>query len=193
MFGKLYWIIPTIINRAKMNSISNAEIDKSVKTYGRILFKVSNTSFLKIGENTIIRSSWRSNPAGGGQRNCIIALRDGACLDIGKNVGISNSTIYCHEKIIIEDNVMIGVNCVIYDTDFHSVNLDNRLNGNTNIKHSPVTICEGSWIGGHSIILKGVTVGKHSVVGAGSVVTKDIPSGEIWAGNPARFIRRVDE
>ena len=42
-----------------------------------------------------------------------------------------------------------------------------------------------------SIILKGVTIGENSVVGAGSVVTKDIPSGEVWAGNPAKFIRKI--
>lgn len=48
---------------------------------------------------------------------------------------------------------------------------------------------DGAFIGGNSIILKGVKIGKNSVVGAGSVVTRDIPDGEIWAGNPARKIR----
>ena len=47
------------------------------------------------------------------------------------------------------------------------------------------------FIGGGSIILKGVTIGERAVVGAGTVVTKDIPAGEIWAGNPARFIRKL--
>lgn len=47
-------------------------------------------------------------------------------------------------------------------------------------------------IGACSIVLKGVTIGKNSVVGAGSVVTKSIPDNEVWAGNPAKFIRKVD-
>ena len=62
----------------------------------------------------------------------------------------------------------------------------------TGILTRPVVIRDGAFIGAHSIILKGVTVGEKSVVGAGSVVTRSIPDGEIWAGNPARFIRKLD-
>ena len=54
------------------------------------------------------------------------------------------------------------------------------------------SIKEGAFIGTRCLILKGVTIGKGAVVGAGSVVTKDIPDGEIWAGNPAKFIRNVE-
>ena len=56
----------------------------------------------------------------------------------------------------------------------------------------PVVIKDGAFIGAHCIILKGVSIGEKSVVGAGSVVTKSIPDGEIWAGNPAKFIRRIE-
>lgn len=45
-------------------------------------------------------------------------------------------------------------------------------------------------IGGGAIIVAGVTVGRHALVGAGAVVTKDIPDGEVWVGNPARFLKR---
>jgi len=55
----------------------------------------------------------------------------------------------------------------------------------------PVVVKDNAFIGARSIILKGVTIGNNSIVGAGSVVTKSIPDNEIWAGNPARFIRSI--
>ena len=55
----------------------------------------------------------------------------------------------------------------------------------------PVTIKDNAFIGAHSIILKGVTIGEKSIIGAGSVVARDVPDGEIWAGNPAKFIKNI--
>ena len=55
-------------------------------------------------------------------------------------------------------------------------------------ENRPVTVEDDVWIGTGSIILSGVTVGKGAVIGAGSVVTRDVPPCEIWAGNPARKI-----
>ena len=55
----------------------------------------------------------------------------------------------------------------------------------------PVIIENSVFIGAQSIILKGVTIGKNSIIGAGSVVTKNVPANQIWAGNPARFIKNI--
>ena len=49
-----------------------------------------------------------------------------------------------------------------------------------------------AWIGARTVICQSVTIGENAVVGAGSVVTKDIPDNEAWAGNPARFIKMRD-
>lgn len=87
------------------------------------------------------------------------------------------------DLIVIEKGVRLtaGV-CII--THF--------VNPQTNVfQKAEVRIKEGAFIGVNTIITKPVTIGKFSVVGAGSVVTKDIPDYEVWAGNPARFIRSI--
>ena len=112
-------------------------------------------------------------------------------LNIGNNVGISNSVITAYKSITIEDDVLIGAGCLITDSDHHPLNYEDRING-SEPKSAPILIKEGSFVGANSIILKGVTIGKHSVIGAGSVVTRSVPDGELWAGNPAKFIKRVD-
>ena len=53
-------------------------------------------------------------------------------------------------------------------------------------------VCEGATIGAGSTILPGITIGKRAFIAAGSVVTKDVPAGELWKGNPAKFYRKVD-
>lgn len=146
---------------------------------------------IEIGRNVSINSGYKYNPIGGSDRTILFTHGNGKII-IGNNVGISNSAIVAADNITIEDNVMIGGNCKIYDTDFHSIKNEHRMQKpDTHIKTAPVYIMEGAFIGAHSIILKGVIIGKHSVIGAGSVVTKSVPDGEIWAGNPAHFIRKV--
>jgi len=133
------------------------------------------------------------NPIGG-DTICRLIIKKRAKLAIGDNVGISNSTIVCQNSIQIDSNVFIGGNCKIWDTDFHSINPHVRTSGIDNkVKTKPIIIKEYAFIGGSSIILKGVTIGQNSIVVAGSVVTKSIPDNEIWGGNPARFIRKIKE
>lgn len=50
---------------------------------------------------------------------------------------------------------------------------------------------KGASIGANATILCGVDIGAHAMIGAGSVVTRNVPEKEVWAGNPARFIRKV--
>lgn len=121
-----------------------------------------------------------------------INVKDGAQLVIGQHTGMTNVTIQCHQSVTIGDYVNIGAGCMIFDTDFHSLDWRDRKDG-TDIakrKKSPVVIKDLAFIGAHSIILKGVTIGEKAIVGAGSVVAKDVPDGEVWAGNPARLIKR---
>jgi len=166
-----------------------------IESKGKVIVRgipyIKNKGSFKIGENVIINSMMHANPIGGDRRSIFI-VKPNAELIIDDNVGISNSAIVCWKKIYIGKNVMIGGGCKIYDTDFHSLILEKRLAPNdSEIKTSPIEIQSGAFIGAHSIILKGVTIGKNSVIGAGSVVTRNIPPNEIWAGNPVKFIRKL--
>lgn len=149
---------------------------------------------IKFGENVRINSSYSSNPIGGSEKTTLTAILPSSEIDIGNHVGISNSTVIARDKVTIEDNVLIGGDCRIYDNDFHSLDYDERIgNKSETIKSSPVLIQEGAFIGAHSIILKGSIIGRHSIVGAGSVVSGRIPPNEIWGGVPAHFIKRIEE
>ena len=125
-------------------------------------------------------------------QKCAIWVGENAELTIGDNVGISSSFIIATDRVTIEDNVKIGGNCHIMDTDFHSMDPEARKNPDTDrkgTKTAPVTIRENAFIGASCIILKGTVIGRNSIIGAGSVVTGNVPDNQLWAGNPARFIR----
>ena len=112
---------------------------------------------------------------------------------------MSSSCIWVKEKVSIGNNVKIGGDCIIIDHDAHS--LDYKIRNSrvrtpdgtsldvANARRKPIVIEDDVMIGTRCIILKGVTIGARSIIGAGSVVTKDIPSDCIAAGNPARVIK----
>lgn len=158
------------------------------------IFIYKNGRFI-IGKNFKINNTIVNNPIGRYYK-CIFVVGENAVLKIGDNVGMSGTTIVAHQEVRIGNNVKTGGNVCIYDTDFHSLNANDRTYRDRDMKHTKkksIFIGENVFIGAHVSILKGVSIGKNSIVGACSVVTKDIPANEIWAGNPARFIRKIDE
>lgn len=181
-------IFSTFTNKSRF-ILNGVSYGNCVYTYGNIFLR--NAGSIVIGNNVNINSSMRANPVAM-EKTTLFTCRN-AIIQIGNNVGISNAIIYASKSIIIENGVVIGGGTKIFDTDFHSVVSDYRLNGNKAVNCAPVLLKEKCFIGADCTILKGVTVGKRSVVGAGSVVTKNIPDNQIWAGNPARYIKDVPE
>lgn len=152
---------------------------------------ISNRGQINLGDDVKINSGQGLNPIGGDSQVVLVTFPK-AEIRIGNRVGLSNCTLVAWKKITIEDDVLLGGGCKIYDTDFHPVNYRGRVNKDKSLtKAIPVTIGKGAFIGAHSLILKGVTIGQKSIVGAGSVVAKNIPPGEVWAGNPAKFVRNL--
>ena len=103
---------------------------------------------------------------------------------IGDNVTIKCG-VQIWDGITLEDNVMVGSN-VTFTNDMYprSKNKDWKL--------LKTKVCKGATIGAGAVILPGITIGEGAFIAAGSVVTKDVPAGELWMGNPARFHRKVD-
>jgi acetyltransferase-like isoleucine patch superfamily enzyme len=146
-----------------------------------------------LGEGFHSNNRESSNAIGRFNR-CSLIVGNKGILIVGKNVGMSSTAIFCQNYIEIGDNVKLGGNVVIYDTDFHSLNPKSRLYpivDKAETKTAAVKIGNSVFIGGHSTILKGVEIGENSIVGACSVVTKNVPSNEIWAGNPAKWVRNL--
>lgn len=162
---------------------------KNVTVKGTVF--VTGHGQIILSDNVRINSCQVANPIGGDSKTVLNTCKNGL-ISIGENSGISNCALVAREKIEIGKNVKIGGSTQIFDNDFHSLNIDFRNSkDDTDILCSAVTIKDGSFIGARCIILKGVTIGCNCVVGAGSVVTKSIPDNQIWAGNPARFIREI--
>ena len=127
------------------------------------------------------------------QIGCICA-EEGAKIIIGDNVGMSSPCLWARSSITVGNNVNIGACCVIMDHDADSLDHElrrSRADELGDIASAPIVIGDDVLIGTGCYILKGVHIGPRSIVGAGSVVTHDVPPDEIWAGNPARFIRRI--
>jgi len=112
-------------------------------------------------------------------------------LKIGSWVFIGRNTIIAAKNnITIGDYTVIAPQCYIIDHEHGFSSKDLILNQTSNIKS--VTIGRDCYIGAKTVVLGEAKIGDGAIIGAGSIVTKEIPSGEIWAGNPARFIKHRD-
>ena len=111
-------------------------------------------------------------------------------INLGKYILISPGTsIRSAECITIGDSTMIASDVVITDSDWHGI-YDRT---DYVAKPLPVTIAKNVWIGERSIILKGSEIGENSIIGAGSVVSGKVPANVVYAGNPAKEIRKLDK
>ena len=112
---------------------------------------------------------------------------------IGKNCKISSHSFIC-EGVTIEDNVFVGHN-VVFTNDIYprATTPQGTLQIEADWNCTPTLVKSGATIGSSVTLLCGITIGENSLVGAGSVVTKDVPSNTIVAGNPAKRLREIKE
>jgi acetyltransferase-like isoleucine patch superfamily enzyme len=132
---------------------------------------VGDNSVLERGVNIKFPGVWRPGPLIGIGNNTLVA---------------KDCEINITESLSIGNDCLIAAGCRLIDHD-HGTDIG-KLMRKQECPGSPIVIGDDVWIGSDTIVLKGVRVGDGAVIAAGSVVTKSVPSMEIWAGIPARKI-----
>lgn len=163
---------------AQLQMRGKARVPLSVRLHGKVYIKGSGD--IAFGEGTALTGS-------------VVPLEfiahEGAHLVIGNHTFINyGSSISAHQRVEIGDHCLIGHYALILDNDQHDLTKHDVLPPS-----APVIIEDHVWIGSKVTILPGVHIGRYSAIGAGSVVTRDIPSHCLAVGSPARVIRRMDQ
>ena len=183
-----YLVLPYVFF---MFTINRIHWGRNWRFYGAPIIQKHRHSEMSFGDNLTLRSSIRSNPLAPNHPVVLVTWSASAHLIIGKDFSMTGGGICAANEITIGNNVMVGANCQIFDTDFHPISFKKRLADPKLAKTAPVMIEDNVFIGMQSIILKGVQIGCGSVVGAGSVVTQNVPARVIVAGNPARVVKEL--
>lgn len=111
---------------------------------------------------------------------------------IGKRVKVSSHSFIC-EGVTIEDDVFVGHGVMFINDKYPRASTENgKPQTEADWACIPTLVKKGASIGSNATILCGVTIGEGAIIGAGSVVTHDIPSMTITAGNPARILRKIE-
>lgn len=204
LISKIYYFIKNpsyyffiIWNRVKFY-IKGIEFGENLKVFNTIYIRKHKDSKIIVGDNFVFSSGNCYNPLCRNLKGCIHTSKK-AKITIGNNVGISSAVIWCSDEINIGDNTLIGGDCILLDTDAHSLDFEMRKEkkivrdgltlDSILAKKAPIVIENDVLIGTRCIILKGVTIGARSVIAAGSVVSKSIPNDCIAGGNPCKIIK----
>ena len=166
-------------------------LGRAVRIIGLPIVELAAGSSITLGDRCIVISRSASTALGVGRPVILRALREGARIEIGADVGLSGTTICAATHVSVGDRVLFGADVLVADTDFHEIDaIPRRYAAPPQPKETDrVVIGDDVFIGARSIVLSGSTIGEGSVIGAGSVVKGEIPPGVVAAGNPCRVIR----
>jgi acetyltransferase-like isoleucine patch superfamily enzyme len=161
-------------------------------TFGKTLWGnpclIRNVGKITLGNHVYLNSYPNGEPY---RTGLLTSLQ--ASIKIGDYCALNGTMLYAMNSIVIGDNCLFGPGVIILDNDSHntSINPEKRRNGKINSK--PVFIGNNVWVGMRSIITKGVTIGDNAIIAAGSIVTKNVSANALFGGNPAEFIKTLEE
>lgn len=175
--GELYFAADPELTRDRLNArrltrLYNQSIETEVDTRTELLREL----FGSTGNHFSVEPSFRCDY--------------GYNIHVGENFYANYDCLFLDVcQIRIGDNCFLAPGVHIY-TATHPLEAQERISGAEFGK--PVTIGHNVWIGGRSVINPGVTIGNNVVIASGSVVTKDVPDNVVVGGNPAKFIKQID-
>lgn len=124
---------------------------------------------------------------------CWLTLAPEARISIGEGCFLNrNSMLAAYEEITIGDHVMFANQCFVGDADHRFDDPEQPITWQGFVGKGPVRIGSNCWFGANCVVTGGVTIGDRCVIGANSVVTRDLPSGVVAAGAPARVIKEIE-
>jgi acetyltransferase-like isoleucine patch superfamily enzyme len=157
------------------------ELHSTVRLRTRAIFR--GTGSLRIDEHAILGDRDAGMPGAAVYFN---ARNPESFIHVSAHSRLSNGVeIIALERVEIGERVLAGAGARILDSDFHGIAPGER---ESDARSLPVTIGDGVWLGMSAIILKGVAIGQDAIIGAGSVVVRNVPSGAVVAGHPARTL-----
>jgi len=183
----LYYCIRTKTN-IFVYSKGNCQIHRTAKISGEGIlcvnrsqynFPYNKTGIFSMFKNSELIVNGKFTFYSGSQ----ITVHENGKLILGSGAINNDSKIGCAERIEIGNNVLIGDDVSIHDFDGHTIEREGYNSS------EPIIIEDNVWIGKRAIILKGVHIGEGAIVAAGAVVSKNVPTGSIVAGVPAKVIK----
>lgn len=171
--------------------LNGVKYGNGIKVFG--LPRIENKGSVTLGNNMRLISAKCGYNSGNIAGGVFLRTSKSGNIVTGDEVYLNGTSIISEESIILGNRIMIGANTVIMDTNSHNVPYKNRLKRWDKIRRKAVVIEDDVWIGANCFIMKGVRIGKGSIIGAGSVVNNEVKPFSIYAGNPAVFVKKIEE
>lgn len=176
---RAYYVLNGMLCRLK-----GIKIGKGCIITGRTRFFKRKGSNIILHNNVTLHSLYRCNTLIQHPIS-ISTILPGATVELRHHCGISGSKIVCCNKVEVGEYTIIGPDCIIDDCKHHSYSKEVGWSSSSKLKGAPIIIGKRCYIGMRCIILRGVTIGDDCVISAGTIITKDVPSGHLVQGNPA--------